>query len=122
MSEVPRPAVGFGDVLVRVEAAGINHSDIASVQGKFLSSVLPRIVGRDFAGTVVDASSADIIGAKYGVQGAISEFPAMALTLSMLLFLGKPLRVDQRTYRWKRRRQSASPSSLRFRRLSGLGN
>jgi NADPH2:quinone reductase len=48
-----RPA-GSGEVRVRIEAAGINPSDVGNVNGKFPSTTLPRIVGRDFAGTVVE--------------------------------------------------------------------
>ena len=51
--DVAVPVPKDGEVLVKVEAAGINPSDVASIQGKFLGSVLPRVVGRDFAGRVV---------------------------------------------------------------------
>ena len=77
------PSVGPGDVLVKVDAAGINPSDLASIQGKFPGSVLPRIVGRDFAGTTVNGS-ADLTGAEVWGTGATSEFPAMARTPSIL--------------------------------------
>jgi NADPH:quinone reductase-like Zn-dependent oxidoreductase len=69
VSEVPRPSIGPNDVLVKVEAAGINPSDLVSVQGRFPGSVLPRIVGRDFAGTVVEGP-ADLIGTEvWGTGG-----------------------------------------------------
>ena len=61
VSDVPTPKLKPGEVLVRVEAAGINPSDVAGVQGRFPHAVLPRIVGRDFAGTVVEGPS-DLIG------------------------------------------------------------
>jgi NADPH:quinone reductase len=67
-SEVPMPAIKPGEVLVRIEAAGINPSDVASVQGRFPHAVLPRIVGRDFAGTVVEGP-ADLIGNKIWGSG-----------------------------------------------------
>lgn len=54
VSDVPVPAPKPGEVLVKVEAAGINPSDLVSVQGRFPHAVLPRTVGRDFAGTVVE--------------------------------------------------------------------
>lgn len=74
VSEVPKPAIGAGDVLVRVEASGINPSDVASVEGKFAGSVLPRIVGRDFAGQVVEGPS-DLIGAEvWGSGGDLGIF------------------------------------------------
>jgi NADPH:quinone reductase-like Zn-dependent oxidoreductase len=49
------------EVRVRVEAAGVNPSDVANVHGRFPITTLPRIVGRDFAGTVVEGP-ADLIG------------------------------------------------------------
>lgn len=61
VSDVPTPKLRPGEVLVRVEAAGINPSDLAGIQGRFPHAVLPRIVGRDFAGTVVEGP-AELIG------------------------------------------------------------
>ena len=46
------PALNAGEVLVKVEAAAINPSDLRIVEGLF-DSPLPRTPGRDFAGTVV---------------------------------------------------------------------
>jgi NADPH2:quinone reductase len=69
VSEVPKPSIKPGEVLVRVEASGINPSDLASVQGKFPGSVLPRVVGRDFAGKVVEGP-AELIGTEvWGTGG-----------------------------------------------------
>lgn len=53
-TEVPEPALQPGEVLVRIEAAGINPSDLLNIKGGFDHTELPRIVGRDFAGRVVD--------------------------------------------------------------------
>jgi NADPH2:quinone reductase len=44
---------GQEEIRVRVEAAGINPSDVGNVNGRFPVTKLPRIVGRDFAGIVV---------------------------------------------------------------------
>jgi NADPH:quinone reductase-like Zn-dependent oxidoreductase len=54
--------------LVRIEASGINPSDVGSVQGRFHESPLPRIVGRDFAGVVVKGAEA-LIGRKVWGSG-----------------------------------------------------
>jgi NADPH2:quinone reductase len=62
VSEVPCPPVGPGQVRVEIEAAAINPSDVLSVEGSFPNSPLPRIVGRDFAGRVVEGS-AELMGA-----------------------------------------------------------
>lgn len=48
------PVCGDSDVLVRVEAAAINPSDVANVQGKFPHTQFPCTPGRDFAGIVVE--------------------------------------------------------------------
>jgi NADPH:quinone reductase len=52
---------GADEVRVRIEAGGINPSDVGNVNGKFPTTTLPRIVGRDFAGTVSEGP-ADMIG------------------------------------------------------------
>jgi len=52
VEDVPMPVPAAGEVLVRVEAAAINPSDVKMVAGA-LDTPLPRIPGRDFAGVVV---------------------------------------------------------------------
>jgi NADPH:quinone reductase-like Zn-dependent oxidoreductase len=68
ISEVPVPATGPADVLVKVAASGINPSDIASVEGRFPNDVLPRIVGRDFSGTVIKGPK-ELVGAQVWGSG-----------------------------------------------------
>lgn len=69
ISDVPVPLPKAGEVLVRVAAAGINPSDIVSVEGRFPHAVLPRIVGRDFAGTVIEGPE-ELLGRKiWGTGG-----------------------------------------------------
>src|ERR1700680_4384134 len=51
--EVSLPTPGPGEVLIQVKAAAINPSDIKNVQGKMHETTVPRIPGRDFAGTIV---------------------------------------------------------------------
>lgn len=56
LRDVPEPVVGPGDVLVRVEAAGLNQLDEKIRLGEFkaiLSYDLPQVLGHDVAGTVV---------------------------------------------------------------------
>jgi NADPH2:quinone reductase len=45
------------EVIVAVEAASINPSDVKNAQGYMSSTRLPRILGRDFCGTVVRAGT-----------------------------------------------------------------
>lgn len=57
LRDVPEPTIGAHDVLVRVDAAGINVLDEKIRAGEFkqiLPYSLPRTVGHDVAGTVVD--------------------------------------------------------------------
>jgi NADPH:quinone reductase-like Zn-dependent oxidoreductase len=53
-TEVPRPEVGEGEVLIEIHAAAVNRSDVLNVRGSFPITTLPRIPGRDFAGVVVE--------------------------------------------------------------------
>jgi NADPH:quinone reductase-like Zn-dependent oxidoreductase len=58
-------------VLVAVKAASINPSDVKNVAGTMHGTTLPRIPGRDFAGTVV-RGPADLIGREvWGTGGDI---------------------------------------------------
>ncbi|WP_373926543.1 alcohol dehydrogenase catalytic domain-containing protein [Paludisphaera borealis] len=47
-----RPVPQAGEVLVRVQAAAINPSDVKNVLGKMGMTTVPRTPGRDFAGVV----------------------------------------------------------------------
>lgn len=62
LAEVREAPLGPDEVRVRVEAAGINPSDVGSRLGWFPGFPLPRILGRDFAGTVIEGSP-DLVGA-----------------------------------------------------------
>ena len=60
-AEVPEPTVGEHDVLVRVEAAGLNPLDEKIRAGEFkqiLPYKLPLILGNDVAGTVIGVGKA----------------------------------------------------------------
>ncbi|AJD48948.1 dehydrogenase [Isoalcanivorax pacificus W11-5] len=59
--DLPRPVPAAGDVLIRVDAAGLNPSDVKNVLGRFPYTTLPRVPGRDVAGTV-EAGPAELIG------------------------------------------------------------
>ena len=57
-ADVPDPDVGPGDVLIRVQACGVNHSDLDSRAGTSRWTFeLPMVLGAEFGGTVVDAGS-----------------------------------------------------------------
>jgi acryloyl-coenzyme A reductase len=54
VAEVPRPAPGASDVLVRVEAAGICYHDLLDRAGKLPDARPGRILGHEIAGEVVE--------------------------------------------------------------------
>ena len=54
VSNVAAPARRDDEVRVQIQAAGVNPSDVVSAGGRFPQSRLPRILGRDFAGRVVE--------------------------------------------------------------------
>ena len=67
--DIPQPPLGENQVRVRVEAAAVNPSDVVSVEGRFPHAVLPRALGRDFAGRVVEGPR-DLVGAEvWGTGG-----------------------------------------------------
>ena len=89
--DVEDTPLGADEVRVRIEAAGINPSDVGNVNGKFPATTLPRIVGRDFAGTVSEGP-ADMIGlpvwgsggdigfTRHGSHAEFINVPAAAVT------------------------------------------
>lgn len=55
-ASVPEPRMGDHDVLVKMEAAGVNHLDLKILTGDFkriLPYTLPHALGHDVAGTVI---------------------------------------------------------------------
>jgi NADPH:quinone reductase-like Zn-dependent oxidoreductase len=54
-AEVPTPAIGSRDILVRVQACGVNHSDLDSWRGTSRwDFTLPWVLGAEFVGTVAE--------------------------------------------------------------------
>lgn len=56
--EIPKP--GFGQVLIKVEACGICHSDSLTKEGTFPGIQYPRVPGHEVAG-IIDAVGADVV-------------------------------------------------------------
>ncbi|NUM55656.1 MAG: zinc-binding dehydrogenase [Candidatus Hydrogenedentes bacterium] len=55
VGDVPNPTIGFGEALVDVEAAALNHLDIWVRKGRpGLTLAFPHVLGSDAAGTVLD--------------------------------------------------------------------
>lgn len=82
LREIPLPALGARDLLVRVEAIGVNPSDWKLRDGLDPHRTLPMVLGSDFAG-VVEATGSDA-GAWRGkrVVGSTAGSYARALVTS----------------------------------------
>ena len=50
VEDVPTPRIGAGEILVRVEACGICHTDLKKIEYDLLAP--PRIYGHETAGVV----------------------------------------------------------------------
>jgi propanol-preferring alcohol dehydrogenase len=57
LRDVPVPSVGQGDVLVRVKAAGICHSDVHYWAGTSSVGALPQTLGHEIAGIIEDVGA-----------------------------------------------------------------
>jgi NADPH:quinone reductase-like Zn-dependent oxidoreductase len=82
----PLPSLKPDEVLVKVHAAAINHSDVKNVLGLFPYTTLPRVPGRDFAGVIVAGPEPMIGRAVFGTgrplgfeaDGSHAEYFAVA--------------------------------------------
>jgi NADPH:quinone reductase len=101
IEEVPQPTPESGELLVRVKAAAVNPSDIKNVQGKMHETTVPRIPGRDFAGTIVEGP-AEVLGQSvfgsggnlgFGRDGSHAEF--VAIPAAAVIPLPKNLTFEQ---------------------------
>jgi NADPH:quinone reductase-like Zn-dependent oxidoreductase len=88
IEEVPMPIPAAGELLVQVKAAAINPSDVKNVQGKMHETTVPRVPGRDFAGTVVKGPN-EFLGRSvfgsggnlgFGRDGSHAEYLAVPVT------------------------------------------
>ncbi|HEY4568442.1 MAG TPA: NADP-dependent oxidoreductase [Kribbella sp.] len=79
LAQLERPEPGAGEVLIRVQAAGVNPSD-----WKVRSGLLPRfgpppfVLGLDFAGARDDTGE-EVYGVVYPPRGAYAEYTAAGL-------------------------------------------
>lgn len=72
VEEVPRPEPGPGQVLVRVEAAGLCHTDIHAAQGDWpVKPELPLIPGHEGVGIVEAVGPTEVEGIAVGDRVAI---------------------------------------------------
>ena len=84
LRDVPRPQPRAGQVLLKVEAVGVNFADVLNVAGQYLTAPkLPHIPGMELAGTVV-ALGEGVTDVQVGVRvaalggtGALAEYAAV---------------------------------------------
>ncbi len=70
ITEVPEPAIGDTEILVKVSACGVCHTELDEIEGRTPPPVLPFILGHQVVGTVADAgksASKFKIGDRVGV-------------------------------------------------------
>jgi NADPH:quinone reductase-like Zn-dependent oxidoreductase len=74
-ADIPDPEIGAGDVLVQMQACGVNHSDLDSRAGTSRWPFeLPMVLGAEFAGTVVAVGS-QVTGIRTGdVVTALQQY------------------------------------------------
>ena len=78
--DVPDPIAKPGEVIVRVEAVGVNFADTMSTRGTYKSTPPPPfITGREFAG-VVEGTQERVMG--YAQYGAAAEKIAVSRKMS----------------------------------------
>lgn len=106
--KLPDPQPRQGWAVIRVRAASVNPSDVRNVEGKMEGTTLPRVPGRDYAGTIIHGP-AEWIGTEvwgtggeigYSVDGSHAELLAVpvaslrrkpeALSLEQAAVIGVP--------------------------------
>src|SRR5277367_6897499 len=83
--QLPDPKADETTAIVKVAAGSISPSDVKNVEGKMEGTTLPRVPGRDYAGTVVegppDWTGAEVWGTGgeigYSINGSHAELIAV---------------------------------------------
>ena len=70
--ELPAPKPDSKTAIVRVAAGAISPSDVKNVEGKMEGTTLPRVPGRDYAGTVIHGPAQWVGAEVWGTGGEIS--------------------------------------------------
>lgn len=71
LAERPLPQADANNVVVRMEAASVNPSDVKNVEGRMSQTTLPRVPGRDYSGVVVDGPKEWINQEVWGTGGDV---------------------------------------------------
>ncbi|SMY08562.1 NADPH:quinone oxidoreductase family protein [Flavimaricola marinus] len=85
LQEIPMPSPGAGEVLIRIEACGLNFADLLMVKGTYQETPKPPFtLGLEICGTVIGHGpdvSAPAIGTRvavFGGQGGLAEYGVFA--------------------------------------------
>jgi propanol-preferring alcohol dehydrogenase len=71
LTEMPTPTPGAGEVLIRVEASGLCHTDIHAARGDWpVKPILPFIPGHEGVG-IIEAVGADVTSRRVGQRVAV---------------------------------------------------
>jgi alcohol dehydrogenase, propanol-preferring len=68
--EIPQPAPGRGEILVRVSACGVCHTELDEIEGRAAPPVLPIVLGHEVVGRVAalgEGAGGHTIGDRVGV-------------------------------------------------------
>jgi D-arabinose 1-dehydrogenase-like Zn-dependent alcohol dehydrogenase len=71
--ELPIREPGPGQVRLRVEACGVCHSDVATVEGQYPGLILPRVPGHEVVGRI-DAVGSGVSNWKIGQRVGVGFF------------------------------------------------
>ena len=74
MEEIPTPAIGPGEILIRVEACGICHTDLKKIEHNLLAP--PRVFGHETAGVVAAVGAASRPSSQATAWWHFTTFPA----------------------------------------------
>ena len=69
--ELPAPKADATTAIVKIAAASITPSDVKNVEGSMEHTTLPRVPGRDYAGTVVEGPAEWLGTEVWGTGGEI---------------------------------------------------
>src|SRR5258706_16344319 len=69
--ELPEPQADSPTAIVKIAAGAISPSDVKNVEGKMEHTTLPRVPGRDYAGTVIHGPVEWIGAEAWGTGGEI---------------------------------------------------
>src|ERR1700761_1925660 len=96
--ERPDPVASAAMAVIRVEAASINPSDVKNVSGNMEGTVLPRVPGRDFSGTVAggpkDWLNAEVWGTGGDVGFTIDGSHATHMVIPVQALTRKPKKLS----------------------------